>query len=106
MRKELRNPRAGLAVLGKFAACAEKLCAMAGAHEGETFALDERLRNDLAVEFDQLRFVIEQFQLAWTASHEEEDHVFRAGREMRRFWSERIDKLWRVVREQALVAQE
>ena len=41
--------------------------------EGEPLVLHERRGNDLPVEFLQLRLVVEQFQLARSARHEQED---------------------------------
>src|SRR5205823_8719042 len=63
---------------------AEQLRAVAAAHECEAFALDERLRNRLAVQLDESGFVIEEFELARSACHEEVNDVFRSRLEMRR----------------------
>ena len=79
---------------------------MAAAHEGEALAFDEGLRNGLAIQVDELWFVIEEFQLARPAGHEKENHVFGARGEMRRFWSEWINELWRVRSKKALIAEE
>src|SRR5207248_3809716 len=47
-------------------------------------SLDERLRNRLAVQLDESGFVIEEFELARSACHEEVNDVFRSRLEMRR----------------------
>src|SRR5207302_1012204 len=51
-------------------------------HEGEALTLDQRLRDRLAVQFDQLRLVIEELELARAAGHEEKDDILRARRMM------------------------
>src|SRR2546429_9960099 len=84
VRERFADPRAASAVLPELAPRAEQLRAVAAAHEREAFALDERLRNRLAVQLDELRLVIEQFELARSACHEEVNDVFRARLEMRR----------------------
>ena len=79
---------------------------MAAAHEGETLAFDEGLRNGLAIQVDELWFVIEEFQLARPAGHEKENHVFGARRKMRQFWRKWIDELWPVSGKDSMIAQE
>src|SRR5436190_3378078 len=84
LREQFADPRAASAVLPELAPRAEQLRAVAAAHECEAFALDERLRNRLTVQLDELGLVIEQFELARSAGHEEVNDVFRARLEMRR----------------------
>jgi hypothetical protein len=52
--------------------------------ERETLVLDIGRRNDLAVEFLQLGFVVEQLELARPARHEQKNDALGLGREMRR----------------------
>ena len=59
VRKEIGDPRAPLAVLGKRAARTQQLSAMGTVHEGEAFAGDKGLGDGLAVEGDQARLVVE-----------------------------------------------
>ncbi len=61
-------------------------------HEGEAFAFDELIGDGFAVQRRQLRFVVEQFELAGTAGHEQENDVLRPRRVMRCFRSQRIDQ--------------
>src|SRR5437773_249089 len=84
LREQFADPRAASAVLPELAPRAEQLRAVAAAHECEAFALDERLRNRLAVQLNELGLVIEQFELARSAGHEEVNDVLRARLEMRR----------------------
>src|SRR5256885_17121642 len=84
VREQFADPGAAPAVLPELAPRAEQLRAVAAAHEREAFALDERLRNRLAVQLNELGLVIEQFELARSAGHEEVKDVLRARLEMRR----------------------
>src|SRR5688572_1273798 len=83
VRKQITDPGAALAVTFEFTSSAEQLRAVAAAHEGKTFSLNERLWNWLAVQFNELRLVIKQLQLARSARHEQIDDVFRARCEVR-----------------------
>src|SRR5688572_21809120 len=55
----------------------------------------ERFWNGLAGESDQVRFGIEQIDVAWPARHEEENDITRARRKMRQLGCERVDDGWR-----------
>ena len=90
VREQFADPGAAPAVLPELAPRAEQLRAVAAAHECEAFALDERLRNRLTVQLDESGFVIEKFELAGSACHEEVNDVFRARLEMRRTRRHRI----------------
>src|SRR5205809_5064406 len=90
VREQFADPGAASAVLPELAPRAEQLRAVAAAHEREAFALDERLRNRLTVQLDESGFVIEEFELARSAGHEEVNDVFRARLEMRRTRRHRI----------------
>ena len=81
-----------ISVLCEFAPRAEQLRAVAAAHEREPLPLDERLRNRLPVQFDELGLVIEQLQLARPARHEQVDDVLGPRRKVRRLGRERIRK--------------
>ena len=59
-------------------------------HESEALALDERLRYWLAVQFLQFWLVIEQFQLARSARHKQENHALGLGRVVRLLRGQRI----------------
>src|SRR5262249_1275399 len=103
---QLGHPGAALAVLLERAARPEQFRAVARIHEGETLAFDERLRDRLAVELDQLRLVIEQLELARASGHEKIDDVLRLRRKMSRMRRHRIwQRRWRGSEEPALVKQ-
>ena len=82
VRQQVADPGAALAVAPKRAAGAEQLDAVAAAHEGEALALDVALRDRLAAELLQLRFVVEQLELGGPAGHEQENDVPGLGRDL------------------------
>ena len=82
VRQQLAQLGAALAVPRELAARAQQLGV--ALDEGEPLALDERLRERLAVELLQLRLVVEQLELAGPAGHEQVDDALGLGREMRR----------------------
>ena len=50
-------------------------------------------RNRLAFVLDQLRLVIEEVEMAWSAGHEQVDHALGFGRKVRRPGRHRVDRL-------------
>src|SRR5438445_7130789 len=60
--------------------------------EGGTVAIEKFRRRQRAVVTGQGRLVVEQLQVAGAAGHEQEDHVFRPGGEMRLFGRQRIGR--------------
>ena len=89
VRQQFATLGPALAVAGELPPRAEQLGVPLD--EREPLVLDVGLRDDLAVEFLQLGLVVEQFELARPAGHEQEDDVLRLGGEMRRFRRERKD---------------
>ena len=61
---KIADPGARLAVLLEVALRAQQIAAMAAVHESEAFARRVALGNRLAVEFGELRLVLEQIRAA------------------------------------------
>jgi hypothetical protein len=76
----------------------QQLRAVARVHERETLSLDERLRDRLAVQFDQLRLVVQQLELARAAGHEKVNDVLRFWRVMAALGRHRILEFTRAAR--------
>ena len=75
--EEFANPCARLTVLLELVTGAEQFGV--AAKEGETFAFNELFWGELAVEFLEDGFVIEQVELRGSTHHVEEDHAFGGG---------------------------
>ena len=88
MRKQFGNLGAALAMPRELAGRSEQLGV--AFDEREPLIRDKRFRNHLPMQLGQTRLGIEQFQLTRTARHEQEDHVLRPRRVMRRQDGERI----------------
>ena len=84
VRQQVRDPGAALAVLLEFPLGAQQLRRLLGerVHEGEALARHQRIGNRLAVVFLELRLVVEQFELAGPAGHEQVDDVLRLRRKV------------------------
>jgi len=79
-------------MLGKLASRPQKRRAILerGIHESEAFPFQIRIWDRLAVQIDQLRFVIPKLQLGWASRHEEVNDVLGARRMMALFGREWI----------------
>src|SRR5688572_15083655 len=77
MWKKFAYPRATLSVPLKTASCPQKLRSMRTIHEGKPFPFDQRLRHWLPIQFCQLRFEIEQFELTRPPRHEQKNNILR-----------------------------
>jgi hypothetical protein len=100
MGEQVRKLRAALAVTCKGMRRAQQF--RRSFDEREPLALDDVLRNRLAVVLIELRLVIEQVELRGRAGHEEEDNLFGFRREVRRPYRHGIG---RRLRKQAAVEQ-
>ena len=77
VRQHLRYLRAALTMLGKFEAWGQH--GGIRLNEGVALSLDYRGRKWFTLELDKFRFVVEQFELAWRADHEQIDHPLGPG---------------------------
>ena len=87
MRHDFGKLRPALAMTGKLEPWPEHR--RIGLNERVTLAFDDRRWNRFAFQLRKLRFVIEHFQLARCAGHEQIDHPLCLGRKMRRLRCER-----------------
>jgi hypothetical protein len=92
VRQHVADPGAAGAVLLELLVVTEEVHAVARAHEREPLAFDEAGRDGLAVEFVELRLVVEKLQLAGAAGHEQVDDALGFGLVMRRLGRERIGR--------------
>src|SRR5690349_19182633 len=81
MRKEFRKLSAGFAVFVEFEFRPEQ--GRVRIDKGSAIAFEQFRGREFAVPFSQLRFVIEQLQVAWSPSHEQEDHALSFRSEVR-----------------------
>ena len=97
VRQKFRNVTPALAMAVEFAPRAKQLGHFFGetTHEGKPFPFHERGRDGLTVQLSQFRFVVEQIQLAGSASHEQENDALCPSREMRFFGCQRVGHLGR-----------
>lgn len=99
VRQEFRKPSAGLAVLGPLPGAGHQFVfAMLEDAADLVLLRFDRFGDRFAIEFDQLRFVIDQVEGRRASVLEEEDHLFGGGGEV---WGadrqrvERVDRQWR-----------
>ena len=88
VRQQLGQFRAALAVPGELELRAEQLGV--GVDERGAIALEQIGRRQLAVPFGQFRLVVEQFQVARPAGHEQVDHALGLGGEVRQLGRQRV----------------
>ena len=89
--QQLGDFGAALPVFGEFEFRAEQR--RIRIDEGGPVALEQFFGRQRAVEFRQLRLVVEQFEVAGAAGHEQEDDAFRFRRVVWFFRSQRIGRL-------------
>src|SRR6185436_10830696 len=104
MRQRLGNFRAALAVFGKLELGGKE--GGVGFNESVLLAHHDFFWDRLAVVFLKRRFVVEEVKLTRRATHEEINHAFGFGLEMRLFWRQRIDSSRPNPRTERLVVSE
>ena len=88
VRQQFGEFRAALAILGEFELRTQQL--RVGVDESSPIAFQQIRGRQGPIELGQLRFIVEQLQVAGSSRHEEVNHTFCLGRVMRLFWSQRI----------------
>src|SRR5690606_9030009 len=84
IRHELTHPCTGFSVLSKVKnRRSHGKTALISTHAGEPLPSSYRIRQFLSMHIGQLRLVIEQIQLRWTATLKEVNHSFRFRSKMR-----------------------